>query len=296
MLLSSAGLLARTDDAEPLPVAGGRAAHDVIVSTCASTARGEFGLLTSLGRVIRGQTIDLPSVPTTAQAPNLQGGSPAAELFALEPNERVIGVTSLGEDTYGWALGTERGVVKRVNPDIIGKDSWEIVRLDDGDQVVGAAELRDDAGELVFVTSDAQLLHFPASGVRPQGRSGGGMAGVKLAAGAKVVFFGVSPSADAVVVSVAGSSKALPGTDAGSVKVTPFEEYPGKGRGTGGVRCQRFLKGEDVLQLAWVGPAPAVASAASGAPVDLPAIDPRRDGSGTPAGQPIAAVSTRTHH
>ena len=296
VLLSSAGLLARTDDAEPLPAAGGRAAHDVIVSTCASTARGEFGLLTSLGRVIRGQTIDLPSVPTTAQAPNLQGGSPAAELFALEPNERVIGVTSLGEDTYGWALGTERGVVKRVNPDIIGKDSWEIIRLDDGDQVVGAAELRDDAGELVFVTSDAQLLHFPASGVRPQGRSGGGMAGVKLAAGAKVVFFGVSPASDAVVVSVAGSSKALPGTDAGSVKVTPFEEYPGKGRGTGGVRCQRFLKGEDVLQLAWVGPAPAVASAASGAPVDLPAIDPRRDGSGTPAGQPIAAVSTRTHH
>ena len=296
VLLSSAGLLARTDNAEPLPAAGGRAAHDVIVSTCASTARGEFGLLTSLGRVIRGQTIDLPSVPTTAQAPNLQGGSPAAELFALEPNERVIGVTSLGEDTYGWALGTERGVVKRVNPDIIGKDSWEIVRLDDGDQVVGAAELRDDAGELVFVTSDAQLLHFPAAGVRPQGRSGGGMAGVKLAAGAKVVFFGVSPASDAVVVSVAGSSKALPGTDAGSVKVTPFEEYPGKGRGTGGVRCQRFLKGEDVLQLAWVGPAPAVASAASGAPVDLPAIDPRRDGSGTPAGQPIAAVSTRTHH
>ncbi|MCW3157834.1 DNA gyrase/topoisomerase IV subunit A [Micropruina sonneratiae] len=295
VLLSSAGLLARTDTAEPLPSGGGRAAHDVIVSTCTSTARGEFGLLTSLGRVVRGQTIDLPSVPATAQAPNLQGGSPAAELFTLEPGEKVLAVSSLAEGLYGWALGTERGVVKRVNPELIGKDAFDIIRLDDGDRVVGAVELTHDQLELVFVTSDAQLLHFPADAVRPQGRAGGGMAGVKLAGGAKVVFFGASRQADAVVVSVAGSSKALPGTDAGSVKVTPFAEYPGKGRGTGGVRCQRFLKGEDVLQLAWVGPTPAVAAAASGSPVELPVEDPRRDGSGTPAGQPIAAISTRFH-
>ena len=295
VLLSSAGLLARTDNAEPLPSGGGRAAHDVIIGTCATTARGEFGLLTSLGRVIRGQTIDLPSVPATAQAPNLQGGSPAGELFTLEPGEKVLAVTSLGEGLYGWALGTERGVVKRVNPELIGKDAFDIIRLDDGDSVVGAVELTHDQLELVFVTSDAQLLHFAASSVRPQGRSGGGMAGVKLAAGAKVVFFGASRLADAVVVSVAGASTALPGTDAGSVKVTPFEDYPGKGRGTGGVRCQRFLKGEDVLQLAWVGPTPAVAAAASGSPVELPAVDPRRDGSGTPPGQPIAAISTRFH-
>ena len=295
VLLSSAGLLARTDHAEPLPAGGGRAAHDVIVSTSRSTARGQFGLLTSNGRLIRGHTIDLPSVPATAQAPNLQGGSPSGELFGLEPDERVLAVTSLDEHTYGWALGTKRGVVKRVNPDLIGKDSWEIIRLDDGDRVVGAVELTDDSDELAFVTSDAQLLHFPVESVRPQGRAGAGVAGVKLAPKATVVFFGVSRSTGALVVSVAGSSTALPGTDAGSVKVTPFEEYPGKGRGTAGVRCQRFLRGEDVLQLAWIGPAPAVAAAASGSPVDLPAIDPRRDASGTPLGQPIAAVSTRSH-
>ena len=295
VLLSSAGLLARTDSADPLPSGGGRAAHDVIVGSCRSTARGGFGLLTSLGRLVRGQTIDLPSVPSTAQAPNLQGGSPVGELFPLQPGERVAGVSSLGDTTHGWVLGTERGVVKRVNPEVLARDAWDIVRLDDGDRVVGAVELAHDRDELVFVTSDAQLLHFPAASVRPQGRTGGGMAGVKLADGARVVFFGVSRLTDSVLVSVAGTSTALPGTDPGSVKVTPFNEYPGKGRGTGGVRCQRFLKGEDVLQLAWVGPTPAVAAAASGSPVELPPIDPRRDASGTPAPQPIAAVSTRHH-
>ncbi|HVQ18827.1 MAG TPA: DNA topoisomerase IV, partial [Actinomycetes bacterium] len=82
------------------------------------------------------------------------------------------------------------------------------------------------------------------------------------------------------------------GTDSGSIKVTPLAEYPGKGRGTGGVRCHRFLKGEDTLLLAWVGASPAQAAAATGVPIELPEPDPRRDGSGTPAQQTIAAVAS----
>ena len=93
------------------------------------------------------------------------------------------------------------------------------------------------------------------------------------------------------MVSVSGASSALPGTEAGSVKVTPFSEYPAKGRATGGVRCHRFLKGEDELVLAWAGPAPALAAAASGAPVDLPGA--RRPGATGPA-LPAASRSSRS--
>ena len=112
--------------------------------------------------------------------------------------------------------------------------------------------------ELVFVTTDAQLLHFPASGVRPQGRSGGGIAGVRLAAGARVGLVRRASTRTPTTSwsTVAGSSDALPGTEAGTVKVTPFAEYPGKGRGTGGVRCHRFLKGEDTLLVAYAGRRP----------------------------------------
>ncbi len=295
VLLSSAGLLARADTAEPLPSSGPRAVHDVVVSTAQTTARGEFGALTTAGRLIRCQAIDLPSVPVTATAPNLKGGSLAGELVDLQPGERILALTSLSPDTFGWALGTAAGVVKRVTPELLSKDAWEVIRLDDGDSVVGAVELPHDLDDLVFVTSDAQLLRFPSAGVRPQGRSGGGIAGIKLSPGARVVFFGACAADDAVVVSVAGSSSALPGTEAGTVKVTRFAEFPGKGRATGGVRCHRFLKGEDTLVLAWVGPEPAVAAAASGSPIDLPEPDARRDGSGTPAGQPIAALGSRYH-
>jgi DNA gyrase subunit A len=293
VLLSSTGLLARTNGVEPFGTGDTRAKHDAIVSRVRSTARGQFGLITTTGRLIRLESLDLPAVPTTANAPNLQGGAPVAEFVSLEPGERALALSTLDPDSVGIAVGTASGVVKRVLPDhLSNRDSWEIIRLADDDVVVGAVELTTGDEELCFISSDAQLLHFNASVVRPQGRTAGGMAGIRLAAGAKVTFFGaLDASRDNDVVTVSGSSSALPGTEAGSVKVTPFSEYPGKGRGTGGVRCHRLLKGEDGLLLAFAGGAPVRASAASGAPIDLPDADGRRDGSGLPVAQPIAACA-----
>ena len=57
------------------------------------------------------------------------------------------------------------------------------------------------------------------------------------------------------------------------------------------MRCHRFLKGEDELILAWTGAAPARAASGSGVPVELPEATGRRDGSGIPGSQPIAACA-----
>ena len=289
--LSSTGLLARSSSDEPPTAEGGRASHDVIVSAVRTTARAEIGALTSRGRVVRLNVLDLPTLPASANHPNLQGGLPFDLVRSLEQGERVLALCALRSDGPGLALGTRQGVVKRVNPEVLGRDEWDVIGLKDGDEVVGAVELRTGDEELCFISSDAQLLHFGASGVRPQGRSGGGMAGIKLAAGQSVAWFGALDPSVSVVVTASGSSTALPGTEPGAVKVTPFAEYPSKGRATGGVRCHRFLKGEDALVFAWAGPAPARAAAASGSPVDLPEPVGRRDGSGTPGSQPIAACA-----
>ena len=295
VFLSSSGLLARSTDVETPGADGARARHDVILSMVTATARGEVGVLTSAGRVLKLGVLDLPTLPSTANHPNLQGGAPVGEFLTLEAGERVLGLTTFSPDSPGLALGTAQGIVKRVNPEYLSaKDDWDVIALKDGDRVVGALELRTGDEELCFITDDAQLLHFGAGGVRPQGRSGGGIAGIKLGSGAEATWFGALPASslgEAVVVTASGASSALPGTEAGSVKVTPFSEYPAKGRATGGVRCHRFLKGEDTLVFAWAGPAPARAAAASGAPIDLPDADGRRDGSGIPGSQPITAVS-----
>jgi DNA gyrase subunit A len=118
------------------------------------------------------------------------------------------------------------------------------------------------------------------------------MAGVKLAAGDRVLFFGAIQPKDesAVVVTIAGTTGALPGTAPGTAKVTAFSEYPVKGRATAGVRAHRFLKGEDTLLLAWAGHGPAKASSAAGVARSLPQEHGRRDGSGVPLSQPVDVV------
>ncbi len=289
--LSSSGLLARSANDEPVGSGGGRTNHDVIVSAVRTTARGEVGVLTSRGRLLKLGVLDLPALPAAANDPNLQGGLPLSEVLSMETGERALALTGLPADGPGLALGTRHGVVKRVNPEVLAKDEWEVISLKEGDEVVGAVDLSTGEETLCFITADAQLLHFGAGAVRPQGRAGGGMAGIKLTAGSTVTWFGALGPADSVVVTSSGSSTALPGTEPGAVKVTPFSEYPAKGRATGGVRCHRFLKGEDALVFAWAGDAPARGAAASGAPVDLPDATGRRDGSGTPGSQPIAACA-----
>jgi DNA gyrase subunit A len=324
VLLSSAGLLARTaatpataaddaaagtlfaDDSDAvrhLPAgagaqggpaeAGPRSAHDAIVSAVPATARGTVGVVTSLGRLIRLSVLELPALPPSAHSPGLAGGAPIGEFVGTEPGETVVAIVAADEAGAGLALGTAAGVVKRVAPDYPGSASdFEVIALKDGDRVVGAVQLVSDAQDLVFITSDAQLLRFGAASVRPQGRAAGGMAGIRLAARASVVWFGAVDPGDstAEVVTVAGRSGALPGTTAATVKVSAYAEFPPKGRATGGVRCHRFLKGEDALVLAWAGPGPARGATDAGTPVELGPPAGRRDGSGERITQPLAAI------
>ncbi|MFJ1598438.1 DNA topoisomerase (ATP-hydrolyzing) subunit A [Streptomyces sp. NPDC088261] len=297
VLLSSTGLLARTVNGEPLEGGDGRRTnHDVILSAVPATARGDVGAVTSGGRMLRISVIDLPQLPDTASAPNLSGGAPVAEFLTLEPDEELICLTTLDESSPGLALGTLQGVVKRVVPDYPpNKDELEVISLKEGDRIVGGQELRTGEEDLVFITSDAQLLRFQAAQVRPQGRPAGGMAGIKLAEGATVISFtAVDPAADGAVFTVTGSLGTLDDS-VRTAKLTPFDQYPRKGRATGGVRCHRFLKGEDFLALAWAGAGPARGARKNGAPVELPAPDPRRDGSGTPFTAEIAALAGPAH-
>ncbi len=293
VLLSSTGLLARTHDASPLPDSGPRAQHDVLTSVVPATARGQVGAVTSHGRMIRIDVLDLPTLPPSATPPSLAGGAPVAEYVDLAPDETVVGIAAVGEEGGGLALGTAQGVVKRVVPEFpANRDEFEVISLKEGDRVVGAVQLLSEDQHLVFITTDAQLLHYAASLVRPQGRAAGGMAGVKLGADARVLWFGaLDPAREARVITVAGSSSALPGTQTGAIKLADFADFPAKGRATGGVRAHRFLKDEDVLLQAWAAPTPLRAAAANGKPATLNVTMGRRDGSGEKLDKPIVSIS-----
>ncbi|MCL6423457.1 DNA topoisomerase IV subunit A [Brachybacterium sp. JHP9] len=300
VLLSGSGLIARTTSEEPVLRDGdARSAHDVVLAQVLTSARAQIGAVTDRGRLLHVPVVELPALTPTAGPPSLAGGTRLEDLLALEKGERVVGIVR-AQDTDlerggSLVLGTRDGVVKRVSLDLPRTDGFEIIALKPGDAVVGVVDLDGDAPvddiDLVFVTTDAQLLHFPVSGVRAQGRGAGGVAGIKLQPGALVLSFtAVDVTREAEVVTISGSSAALALTQTGSLKVSALTEYPAKGRATGGMRCHRFLRGEDVLIGAWVVPSPARACTQAGQPVDLPAPVGRRDGSGSPVAVPVAAV------
>ncbi|KAA9393418.1 DNA topoisomerase IV subunit A [Kocuria coralli] len=293
VFLSTSGQLARSTDRTPLAEPGRRLKHDALRSQVATSARGEIGAVTSAGRMIRVPVLDVPALTGYDGAPKLAEGVAAKDFLSLERGETLVGLAPLNAVI---ALGTRQGVVKRLNPDYpLNRDEWEVITLKgqgkNGDEVIGVGESPDDS-ELVFITREAKLLHFPASSVRPQGRTAGGVAGVKLTEDDRAIFFGPAFPQDpqAVVVTVARTEDALPGMPEHSVKITPLAEYPGKGRATGGVRCQRLLRGESGLALAWAGHGPAKAVSATGVARPLPAEFGRRDGSGIPLEQAMDAI------
>lgn len=295
VLLSTTGRIIRVELDDAMTDLSARAArrskHDAIRSVVVTTSRTEIGAITNRGRLVRLSPVDLPQVP--ANSIQLAAGAKIAEYLALDTKkEHVIGLVSLESDSP-IAIGTKQGVVKRVTlGDYPNRPDFEVISLKGGDELAGAAQ-GSDAEELVFVSSDAQLLHFAAESVRPQGRSASGMAGIRLSKNAEVIHFAsVDAGADLVVVTVSAHSDTIAGADPGRAKVSSFSEFPGKGRGTGGVRCHAFLKGEDSLVIAWAGAAPALAVGADGSVRELPDSGAKRDASGSPLDAVIGSIGT----
>ncbi len=284
-----------------------RSPHDAISRIIRSSTRSNFGVLTSHGRVFLVSALDLPQLavnPDNAFS-GLSGGVALYNLLdGLQETETPVTIMNLYtteeelKTAPAFAIGTTFGVVKRVRPELVPTDRsgnphnvFEYIILQERDSVIGGGAAPDDA-ELVFISTDSNLLRFSASAVRPQGRIAGGMEGIKLQDGQKVIFFGAISEKDALVFTVAGDGMALVNTQTGFGKLTPLELYPSKGRATGGVRSQKFLKGQNSLIYAWVGGQDIRANTATGSPAKLPEIDMRRDVSGSKLSAVVTAVGS----
>ena len=285
----------RDPEAPDSPRGASRATkHGAVLSAVDGTVRGDFGAVLSDGTLHRFTPVDLPVVPAASIA--FSAGVKIADYIGLADKKlRVVGIVPIGEPAGSSetpiGMFTAQGVVKRVVlTELPPRPSFEIITLKPGDSLVGVFSAPDES-EFAAVTSDAQLLRFPASAVRPQGRPAGGMAGIKLGAEARVIFAdAIAVGAEAHVVTVADSSITLPGTNVATAKVSEWADIPAKGRATGGVRVQRFLKWEDQIICAWVGTGEPRALSADGAARKLPTEIGKRDGSGTPLDGAIAYV------
>lgn len=248
------------------------------LSSAPSTTKGQVVVITNKGNATRIETLHVD-----------ERESKASNLVTLGRGEKVIAVvpTALEDGkTGGIAMGTRKGVVKIANPQFpVKNDEFSVMGLDSDDEIISARWVEDyNNYDFIFLKSSSNLLSFPANKVRPQGLSGSGMAGVKISDGERVLDFCAlahSEKDQATVITI---------TDKKNGKLSPVAPFPQKGRATGGVRSQAFLKGDTQLVFGRILPENALFDS-KGKKVSLPPITAKRDASGKPVGDDMGLDS-----
>ncbi|MDR1034303.1 MAG: DNA topoisomerase IV subunit A [Bifidobacteriaceae bacterium] len=291
IILSATGKLAKVDiqNVHPFDLTAPKP-HDAIKTLINTTTTSEIGVVTNHGNLYKlpvSDVITLDAQENETASLDLSQGVEFAHILDGQ-NEKPVQIVPLTSDIT-LALGTKLGIVKRTIIESTKKEVLQLISLKDDDELLGI-QPTNDTDDLVFIATDSQMLKFEAKNVRPQGNQAGGMAGIALKDDAKAIYFGVvAQKENALVFTVAGNSRVLPGTAAGSAKITPYKLYPYKGRATGGVRTQKFLKGQDTLIFAGISDV-LRANNLAGERVTLPEINERRDGSGTAMSELIAGI------
>ena len=231
VLLSTAGLVART----PVEVAADpgsrrttkRARHDAVVSRARTTARGQVGLVTSAGRVLRVGVLDLPAVPgVTTGALSLRGGAPVSEFAVLERGERVLALTSLRTDSAGPRPRHPQRRGQAGHPRLAGQGRRDRGASRSGRATRWSAPPSSATARRSWSSSPppATCCASPPPWSARRAAAPAGMAGVKLDAGATCVGFSV--------VALGGASDTLFDADE-PVVVTGAGLPPERGQGPG---------------------------------------------------------------
>jgi len=217
-------------------------------------AHSHDGLLffTDRGRVFQLKVYDLPDVSRTAR------GEHIINLIAIEQRERVTAVVYVpkGVSRDYMIVATKKGEVKKTT-----MDEFEVVRrqgliamdLEGDDELIGAKLAHAD-DNVLMVTARGKAIRFTVAELRSASRMSGGVRGIHLNKGDRVVSLNIAPA------SLASASPAptdededegedegghdmlqqsgcqvLVVTEHGYGKRTPVEYYPTRSRGGGGV-------------------------------------------------------------
>ena len=156
-------------------------------------------------------------------------GIPIVNVLSLENGERItaaVSVPGFDEGSF-FTMATLGGTVKRValsEFSSVRPSGLIAISLDKGDEL-GWVRLTSGKDEIILVTRKGQALRFAESEIRSMGRQAAGVSGIKLKTDDRVASMEiVEPDGQLLVVSERGYGKC-----------TRLEEYPVKGRATGGV-------------------------------------------------------------
>src|SRR5262245_21034057 len=157
-------------------------------------------------------------------------GKPIVNMFPLSEGEKITAVVPVKEfdENHYVFMATAHGTVKKTSLAEFSRPRPSgiiAVGLDEGDYLIGAA-LTDGKYDVMLFSSEGKSVRFEEGDVRPMGRQAGGVRGMKLGEGQRVVC---------MLAAHDESKSVLTATEHGFGKRTPISEYPRHGRGGQGV-------------------------------------------------------------
>ena len=180
---------------------------------------------TNKGKVYRLKGYEIPEAGRTAK------GTAIVNLLSLERGEKISAVITISNFAEGKYLlmATKAGMIKKTalsEYNSVRKSGLQAITLKDEDELIDV-RMTDGEDNVVLVTREGLCITFAEKDVRPIGRTGQGVIGMKLNEGDEVI--GMEPI-------IAGSKATLLAiTENGFGKRTELDEYRVQTRGGKGV-------------------------------------------------------------
>ena len=188
-------------------------------------------LLTNKGRCFSLKCYELPP-----ESSRVSKGTAVVNLFSISEDEKVTDMAVVTEFTPNafMVLVTRLGEVKKTALDkftAVRSSGLLAMDVEDGDELI-ASLVASNEEDVIMVTEKGQSIRFAVSGIRASARTSGGVRGIRLAKGDRVVGAGIArPKTYLLVVTTQGFGK-----------LTPIDDYPKQHRGGGGVRTFKIIE------------------------------------------------------
>ncbi|HLL24903.1 MAG TPA: DNA gyrase C-terminal beta-propeller domain-containing protein, partial [Kofleriaceae bacterium] len=202
-----------------------QAEGDFITDMFAASTHDHVLLFTDKGRAYYKKVFELPEGTRTSK------GKPVVNVLDLQEGEKVVAMLPFSEwreDTSVF-FATQSGTVKKTSLsqfENVRATGIKAISIDDGDRLISAS-LVTPADDVLVTSAKGFAVRFREDRVRPMGRTAGGVRGIMLREGDRLVGM--------VTFSRESSSTLITVCERGYGKRTAVSDYPTKNRGGKGV-------------------------------------------------------------
>ena len=201
---------------------------DAILDVISTNTIDNLMLFTSKGKMYRLLVDNVPAGTNASKGVNI------SSLINIEPDEKVIAMTSLNRKTDAEyvVFVTKQGLIKKTALEeyksVKRNTGIAAIKLKEGDSIANVTFLKDE--EIIVITKEGMSIHFTTADINPIGRATSGVKSIKLDDGDEVLIgLPIHKKTDNVAIV----------TTKGLGKKVALEEFPLQGRGGKGVYAHK---------------------------------------------------------